>query len=426
MPRYECRVARIDTDITTYWLLARMGWIATKLYNTALWHSREKWKEPGKIPSGYDLQKVVLMSNYHSYVPAHTYQHTAHQVGNAYRSWFKLRKTDKTVRPPMFRAKEQLSTTMFDAFRVKDNNNTMFLTLGKTLKEEIGYPYKWLCLRLKWNTPFPEDGRITQIEIVPRDGYFELHAKILLPEPVWRTNGQTMAVDLGERNPIVSKDEQGHTDIFKGGEILSHLRYWNKEKSRVQSEVMGRTKNKKKHSKSLSKMSKHGSAQVKHAIHSMTSTFTELCNQRDVKEVVVGDLKGIKKEKDGLGKKWNDKGSQGWQQFPIREVVAQLGYKLARYGIRLVEMDERGTSRGRCSLCGCEDKGKLRRVYRGMFLCGDCNTTQNADVNGAGNMLVRYLHQTGKKLVPVGGSSGSLADPMVWRWDDHQWKTVVG
>lgn len=421
MSRYECRVARIDTDITTYWLLARMGWIATKLYNTALWHSREKWKETGKIPSGYDLQKVVLMSNYHSYVPAHTYQHTAHQVGNAYRSWFKLRKKDETARPPFFRPKEQISTTMFDAFKIRDNNNTIFLTLGKPLKEELSYPYKWLCLRLKWNTPFPGEGKITQIEIVPRDGYFELHAKILLPEPVWRTNGQTMAVDLGERNPIVSKDEQGHTDIFKGGEILSHLRYWNKEKSRVQSEVMGRTKNKKKHSKSLSKMSKHGSAQVKHAIHSMTSTFTELCNQRDVKEVVVGDLKGIKKEKDGMGKKWNDKGSQNWQQFPIREVVAQLGYKLARYGIRLVEMDERGTSRGRCSICGCEDKSKLRRVHRGMFLCGNCNTVQNADINGAGNILVRYLHQIGK---PIGGSSGSLADPMVWRWNNHQWSVV--
>ena len=103
-------------------------------------------------------------------------------------------------------------------------------------------------------------------------------------------------------------------------------------------------------------MSKHGSAQVKHAIHSMTSTFADLCNQRGVKEVVVGDLKGIKKEKNGMGKNWNDKAQQGWQQFPIRTVVTQMGYKLARYGIRLVEQDEQGTSRGRCSLFGCEDK----------------------------------------------------------------------
>ena len=312
MPMYECRVGRIDTDITTYWILAKMSLIATKLYNTALWYSRKQWDETGKIPSGYDLQKVVLVSNYHSYLPAHTYQHTAHQVGNAYKSWFKLRKKDKTARPPFFRTKEQLSTTMFDAFKVVDNNNTIFLTLGKSLIEELSYPYKRLCLRLKWNTPFPDAGKIKQIEIVPKDGYFEIHAKILLPEPNWKTLGQVMAVDLGERNPIVSKDEQGRIDIFKGGKVLSHLRYWNKEKARVQAEVMGRTNGKKKHSKALDRMTQHSARQVKHVIHAMTITFVELCNQRDVKEVVVGDLKGIKKKKDGTGRNWNDKAQQNW------------------------------------------------------------------------------------------------------------------
>jgi hypothetical protein len=60
--RYECRVGRIDADITTFWILARMSWIETKLYNTALWSARETWDKIGKIPTGYDLQKVVLGS----------------------------------------------------------------------------------------------------------------------------------------------------------------------------------------------------------------------------------------------------------------------------------------------------------------------------------------------------------------------------
>ena len=40
---YECRVGRVNADITTFRVLARMGWVATKLYNTALWHSRDQW-----------------------------------------------------------------------------------------------------------------------------------------------------------------------------------------------------------------------------------------------------------------------------------------------------------------------------------------------------------------------------------------------
>jgi putative transposase len=394
-----------------------MSWIATKLYNTALWTSKAVWEETGKIPSGFDLQKVVLASYYHVFLPAHTYQHPAHQVGNAYRSWYRLRKKDITARPPGFRKKETLSTLMFDAFKVV-NTNTILLTPTKELKQEISYPYKKFSLKLEWGTPFPENGKITQIEIVPRKDYFELHAKIQLPEPVWKQDGQVMTIDLGMRNPIASMDEQGNTEIFKGGELLSYVRYWNKEKARVQSQVMGRTKGKNKSSPALRKMSQHGARQVKHAIHSMTNKVVDLCVQRNVKEVVVGDLTGIKKEKDGTGKNWSDKPSQNWQQFPIQQVVAQLDYKLARHCIQLKEQDERGTSKGRCSLCGCIDRSKLHRVHRGLFLCENCNTTQNADVNGAGNQLVRYLRLD---ALPFISSSGCLAQPSVYRWDGQIW-----
>ncbi len=422
MPRYESRVGRIESDITTFWLLSRMSWIATKLYNTALWNAKETWTATGKIPSGFDLQKVVLASWYHSFLPAHTYQHCAHQVGNAFRSWFTKRKKDLTAMPPGFRKKETLSSFLFteDAFKVIDLN-TISVTLAFSLKDHLSYSGKRLPIKLTWNTPFPENGIIKQIEIVPRENYFELHAKILLPKPVWKQEGQVMAIDLGMHNPIVSMDEEGNIDIYKGGKVLSDLRYWNKEKARVQSEVMGRTKGKKKSSKSLRKMSKHGLRQVKHEIHSMTNKVVELCVKRNVKEVVVGDLTGIKKNKDGTGKNWSDKPSQNWQQFPTRQVVSQLDYKLARHCILLSEQDERGTSKGRCSLCGCTDRSKLHRVHRGMFLCENCNTTQNADVNGVGNQLSRYLRLD---ELPFISSSGCLAQPSVYRWDGHLWREV--
>jgi IS605 OrfB family transposase len=319
MPRYESRVARIDSDITTFPLLSMMSWIATKLYNTALWNAKETWNKTGKIPSGFDLQKCLLANYYHSFLPAHTYQHPAHQVGNA--------------------------------FKVMDTN-TILLTPTAELKQEISYPYKKFSLKMQWGTAFPK-------------------------------NGQVMAIDLGMRNPIVSIDEHGNTDIFKGGKILSDLHYWNKEKARVQTDVMGRTKGKKKSSLALRKMSQHGVRQVKHAIHSMTNKVVELCVQRNVKEVVVGDLTGIKKNQDGTGKNWSDKPSQNWQQFPIQQVVAQLDYKLARHSIQLKKQDERGTSKGRCSLCQCTDRSKMHRTHRGLFLCKNCNTIQNSDVNGA-------------------------------------------
>lgn len=422
MTRYESRVGRIEADITTFRILSRMSWVATKLYNTALWNARETWKMTGKIPSGFTLQKTVFASPFHTYLPAHTYQHPAHEVGNAFKAWFKLRKTDKTANPPGFRRKESQSTLMFDAFKkVGEGNSTFLMTLGESMREELSYPNKRMLLKVNWNTPFPLDGELTQINIIPRGGYFEMHAKIILPEPVWRTEGHTLAVDLGMRNPMVTMDDLGRVDVFKGGAIASSLHYWNKEKARVQAEVMGRTKGKKKHSKALNKMAKRGAAQVRHAVHALTDAFANLCNERNIKEVVVGDLGGIKKEADGSGKKWNSKCNQNWQQFPIQTLVEQAGYKLARFGIRLVKQDERGTSKCRCSLCGCTDRSKLHRVKRGLFHCSNCDTKQNADVNGVGNQLVRYLRLD---TLPSVSSIGCLAQPLVWRWDNHRWMEV--
>ncbi len=420
MQRYECRIGRIKMDITTHRILARMASVATKLYNTAVWHSREQWEKTGKIPSGYDLQKVVLASYFHNMLPAHTYQHTAHQVGMAYKSWYKLRKKDKTANPPSFRKKEALSSFIFTEYGFRAKENRIILTLGKKLKEEINYQDR-LPLEINWNTPFPKDGVIKQVEIVPRKDYFEVHAKILLPEPEWKAEGQIKAIDLGQRVPITSINEDGKVDLFKGGKILSHIRYWNKETGRVKSEVLSRSKNKKRNSNALVKMAKHRASQVRQAIHALTKKVVEDCDKENVKEVVCGDLAHIKKNKDGTGKIWNKKANQNWQQFPIREVVSQLRYKLMRSGIRLIEIDEHGTSKGRCSACGNEDRKTMRRVHRGMFHCGKCNTCAHADINGARNILVRYLHQIGK---PIEGSSGCLAQPLVHRWDNHLWKVV--
>ena len=422
---YECRVGRIQADVTTFWMLSRMSWVGTKLYNTALWYSREVWQKTGKIPSKYDLQKVVNESWFHDFLPAHTYQNQAHRVRLAYQGWFVLRKKDKTANPPRFRKKEILSTIMFTQYGFKYRDNKVQLTIGPKMREEFKYPNKFLSLNVAWNTPLPEKFEMQQVEIVSKKGFFEVHAKLKLPEPEWKQTGQVVAIDLGMRNPIAAAFENGREDIFKGGEVLSELHYLNKTKHDLQHEIMKRTKGKKKGSKALSTFGARINAQKDHAIHAMTTQFINICVKEDVKEVVVGDLGGIKKNNDGTGKKWNDKSSQNWQQFPVQTLVQHLRYKLARHGIFLAKQDERWTSKGRCSVCGCTDRSLIRRVKRGMFYCGNCDSWINADQNGSRNQLARYLHR--EVPIDIGtstGSSGCLAQPSVWRWDHHQWMVV--
>ncbi len=419
----EVVVGRVEADFTTHWMLSKMCFTATKLWNTAVWESREEWAGTGRIPSGFDLQKKLQGSYRYRSLQSHASQKTIHEVGEAYISWFKLRKKDPTAQPPGFRKKSRLSPVTFDqsGFRIEKETGRLLLSVGNELRTETAYPLKFLPLKVRWwREP---KGQFAEVRVVARDGFFEIHAVEILPEPQWRTEGAVKAIDLGIRNPVAVAGEDGQVEIYRGGAVLSMLRYWNKEKGRVQGEVMARSKNKKKWSGVLSRMSTRGARQVHHAMHALTDTIVESCVKSNVKEVVVGKLKGIKKDtQTGKGKGWSDKSSQKYYQFPMMRIVPQLRYKLARSGIRLSEEDEQWTSKGRCSACGCTDRSKLHRVYRGMFKCDACGRHLHADANGALNILSRYLHQFERGSNE--GSSGRLASPLIRRWDGHRWMVV--
>ena len=423
---YECRVGRIQADITTFWMLSRMCWIGTKLYNTAMWHARDTWDKTGKIPTGYDLHKIVQASYFHQFLHTHTSQKCADVVGQSFRSWYALRKEDPTAHPPGFRKKADLSTICFTqfGFHILPDGN-ISLSVGKKLRDELQYPKKYLPLKIDWNTALPQHGEIQQLEIVPREeGWFELHAKIKMPVPVWRQDGQVGCIDYGGKVPIAATFEDGQQHLFMGGAMHEQLHYLNKTKGQMQNSIMKKTKDKQKWTTAIGNLNDRVNGQKDHALHALADQFVQQCVQSDVKTVVGGKLKGIKKEKQtGKGKNWRKPAKQNWQQFPIRKLAGLVRYKLARHCIQYIEDDERGTSRGRCSICGCTDRKKLHRLKRGMFWCENCDTVQHADLNGSGNGLAKYLHHGVLVGAPT-GSSGRLARPSVWRWDYHLWKVV--
>lgn len=95
-----------------------------------------------------------------------------------------------------------------------------------------------------------------------------------------------------------------------------------------------------------------------------------------------------------------------------------LRYKAEAVGIQIKEVSERNSSK-RCSTCG--KKGS--RCKRGLFECTNKNCSDygkpvNADLNGAKNILKRYLRGASR------GSEvlvGFLTIPMIKRWNFHTW-----
>ncbi|HUI67674.1 MAG TPA: zinc ribbon domain-containing protein [Nitrospirota bacterium] len=63
-----------------------------------------------------------------------------------------------------------------------------------------------------------------------------------------------------------------------------------------------------------------------------------------------------------------------------------------------------------CSVCGTIFRSN--RVHRGLYICNQCGAVINADVNGAINILKRYLPEQ----MSVSWSTGCLAQPAVNRF----------
>lgn len=374
--------------------LMNIGNICTKIWNKANYYCKEQWEQTGKIPSYYELQRVFKDDSWCRKLHSHTAQAVLHKLAESYRSWYKLRKTDPEAHPPRFRKKNSISTITFSNFAIKVEDHRLRLTLAKG-------KHLWLDYQAQPGVEITQEN-IVRIEIT--NGYANIVHKVEEPEP--KEEGQVMAIDLGIINTATTVKEDGEVKIYSGKGILSIQRYFNKEIAKLQSIVMNQSDDKKRWSRQLSELSRKKSKQIKHVLHAQTRAIVEDCVKSNVKEVVIGDLRNIRK-----GKKWNKKSNQKLHAWSFNQFTKLLKYKLALEGIQIITVNEKSTSKT-CSRCGYESR--YNRKKRGWFKCKECGLEENADINGAMNILNRYLHQIGR---PIEGSSGIVGVPRVIRWD---------
>ncbi len=115
------------TDDSTALVLGLLGFSATKLWNTAVWYTKEVWKTTGKIPSYSNLDVAIKQEHPRWYRRLHSQsaQAVLEELWQSYKSWFALRKKgDMKAKPPGFRRKTELSTVTFKQNAVKWNPRT--------------------------------------------------------------------------------------------------------------------------------------------------------------------------------------------------------------------------------------------------------------------------------------------------------------
>ena len=367
--------------------------IATKLYNTDNYLRRKEWDETGKIYGWYEARKPLKDNIWRLLLHSQTADEVIHTLSTNYKSWFKLRKKDKTANPPRFRKKEMLSPITFNqGFKiVKDK---IKLSVSRKYKIEKGIN----SIELNFDLWKEGKGIAKMCQIIfKKEGWFA-HIVYEIIEPEINLNDKVMAIDVGVINTAVTRDNQGNSTIYKGGELLSVQRYYNKTIGKLQS-TLTKQFPKRHSSKTLRKLNKKRNNQINQMIHTISKKIVNEAKKNNVKTIVIGDITDIRKDKH-----WRKKSSQKLHSWSFSKLTQQIEYKSILSGIRFVRVNEKYTSQT-CSCCG--DRRKSNRVKRGLYKCKICGRIQNADVNGATNILKKYLQIFNKE----DRSSGCVTQP---------------
>ncbi len=164
--------------------------------------------------------------------------------------------------------------------------------------------------------------------------------------------------------------------------------HYNKRFAKLQSHLK-KTRNR-KWSNRLQRLTDRRNARIGDYLHKATRKITDICVQKDISKVVVGDVtKSL--NQINLGKKTN----QNFVNLSLGQFIEKLRYKLELHGITLEVIDESYTSKASFVDGDTLPPKKThtfsgKRVKRGLYRSQN-GTAINADVNGAYNMKEKLL-----------------------------------
>ncbi|MDY0406120.1 transposase [Virgibacillus sp. 179-BFC.A HS] len=401
-------------------ILSQLGYAARKLWNVANYEKRNWTKESGQpFPNWYEQKKRLKDNFWYKNLPSQSAQEVLKVLQESWKSFFELKKTGRieNPKPPRFKQKNFNVKFLNNGFRVEGNRLRLSIPAKQKayLREKHGIQAKFVYI------PVPKHIQISKVktvEVIPlTDGEY----KIILAQEhknvsIKKKSKKFMAIDIGIANALTCYDYQGQSYIISGRQWLSVERYFHKKIAYYQaiSDAQQSAKGMKhpKKSKRVLQLYKKKKSQTFHILHCMTKKVIDLAVQQGVETIVIGDITGIR-EGNLLGKTTNQK----FHALPYRKIIKMITYKAEEKGISIEKVTEEYTSQT-CSICkpgpSKEHAIKANRKHRGLYVCGECKTMINADVNGAINIGKKYLKELNAQSVVV------LDTPTVYTFNGQQ------
>jgi len=251
------------------------------------------------------------------------------------------------------------------------NNQTWIKNgyLGFGLRVMNGYKFKTNA-----------NGRLISVRFVPKGTIYVMEIVYEIEIPESKSESKNIcSIDLGIDNFATITNNIGLQPIIINGKgIKSINQYYNKQKSKIQSEL--KIRNNKNWSNKLDKLNQKRFNRVKNFMHNASKYIIDYCLNNSIDTLIVG--KNINwKQKSNMGKQTNQK----FIGIPYEMFIGQLEYKCQDNNINLILTEESYTS-GTSYLDNEEpvkdNYNKKRRIARGLFKSNKGKLI-NADVNGS-------------------------------------------
>ena len=351
--------------------LDELCFLSKNLYNVALYHIRQYYKETGKYLSYNKLAKTLSDSNnadYRAMPYSQSSQQVLRQVDKQYKAFYASIKSKKM----------QGKKVRLPKYKDKENGRNIFVYTNQCAKVSNNIVYiKTKKGTLSFNTVV---NNIQQVRLVPKGNHIVVEIIYTKECEAKKDNNRYASIDLGLDNLCTLASNIAQSIIVNGKPLKSINHHYNKTKAILQSKL-----SKNKHtSKRINRFTLRRNSKIKDYMHKVSRKIVDYMEANSINTLFVGKNVGWK-DSINLGKINN----QNFVSIPYNMLIQMLEYKCKLLGINVVIVNEAYTSK--CSFLDREtiqkhNTYKGKRIKRGLFI-SNSGIIINADVNGSLNIM---------------------------------------